>query len=586
MTIQAQPFKIIVPNKLNLNTLNVKQFQEELKGLEKFDLNNKPANEINSATEALMEGITKATKNNCQSNTTKVRKNYEPTPKIKRKLNQYSAACMNYYRYGSPNIQKLNEILNEVRMLTKEHRADQWNKVVEIACENYGQPRKFWSDIKKLRGDSNSKTIPVLQKTIEIDDSEDSDFGEEQTINVTNPQDQADLMSYTWKKIFKPQEGPEFNNQNTRGVKLWYELKKEELKPKNIINFNNLIEGHPLLRPITADEVNTSIALTKNKAPGISGIIPQQIKLLPQNCRDNIKEIYNSIIATSRYPDIIMVIKMIFLNKPGKNPSDPLNYRPICLLEVLLKIFERIIAHRLLYYLEYILTEKQFGFRRGRCTQHPIHIASEIININSKEKRLTLIATRDTEKAFDTVWEKGLLFKINELPCSNNDFLALIHNFMIKRRILPHMSGKVGKAIKPLAGVPQGSCLGPILYLLYVNDHPQPQHKNTIITQFADDLVHIISSEGRGKPKAKIRSLQNKTAKELDKTLQWERNWKIRSNINKSKIAIFGCKKETIQNMGGITVNNHPMDIEKNIKILGCTMSARNNSKELTRSNY
>ena len=534
VTIQAQPFKVLIKDKTNINTLNIKDYQEELKQLPMQDLNNKPASEINKATDKLIEAINKATSNHSQKHTTKVIKCYEPTELIKRKLNQYSSACMNYYRFGAPNAQKLKEMLNNTRELISQHKSELWTKVVQTATDAYGQPQKFWNRIKQLKSDPKDKIIPTLTRQYTVDDSEDSEFGEEITEHITDPQEQADLMSSTWSKVFQPQKGPEFHNNNTKMVELWYKLTKPKLRSKTTINFDELIPDHPLMRPIEQLEVNSSIAHTKNKAPGISGITPQQIKALPSNCRVILKEIYDSILATGQFPDKPMIIKMIFIRKPGKDPSNPLSYRPICLLEIILKIFERIIAQRLLYYLEYnnLLTEKQFGFRSGRCTQHSINFVDEIINENKKQRKSTLVATRDTEKAFDTVWEKGLLFKFNRLPCSTEGLLVLLHNFMTKRIIIPHMSDKLGKAIIPRAGVPQGSCIGPILYLLFVNDHPQPVFKDTVITQFADDIVHVVSSSIKRKTKAKIKSLQFKAEKELKQTLEWERNWRKAKSLS------------------------------------------------------
>lgn len=98
---------------------------------------------------------------------------------------------------------------------------------------------------------------------------------------------------------------------------------------------------------------------------------------------------------------------MTFIPKPNKDKSNPLNYRPICLLEIILKLFEKIIAQRILYFLEFnnlLTTEKQLnGFRaqRSTTTQHPIALAQMVIDSNSKTGKTTLITTRDVEKALN-----------------------------------------------------------------------------------------------------------------------------------------------------------------------------------------
>ena len=80
--------------------------------------------------------------------------------------------------------------------------------------------------------------------------------------------------------------------------------------------------------------------------------------------------------------------------------------------------------------------------------------------------------------------------------------------------------------------------------------------------------------------------LQYKTNEEMDQTLKWERNWRIKSNITKCKIAVFGCNRETVENYGGISVNNQPMAIDKQIKILGCNLNGKFNNKAQIASNY
>ena len=123
---------------------------------------------------------------------------------------------------------------------------------------------------------------------------------------------------------------------------------------------------------------------------------------------------------------------MVFIGKPNKSLSIPLNYRPICLIELLIKIFDKIIANRLQYYIEYnnLASERQFGFRPNRGTQHSIALITTAITENTDQRFSTFLATRDVEKAFDTVWFPGLLYKINQLPNINTDFTALMFNFL------------------------------------------------------------------------------------------------------------------------------------------------------------
>ena len=176
-----------------------------------------------------------------------------------------------------------------------------------------------------------------------------------------------------WKKVFINNETDE-NNENINRINTWFETINPTLKQEEIINHDLLIEGHPLMTPFTIEEINTELKYSKNKAPGSSGIGFLQLKHTPIYCRKSLNVIFDNILCFHYFPPILENINMIFLNKHLKDPSNPLNYRPICLLETVLRLFEKIIAQRLQYFLEYnnLLTEKQFGFRPNRSTQHPI----------------------------------------------------------------------------------------------------------------------------------------------------------------------------------------------------------------------
>ena len=130
--------------------------------------------------------------------------------------------------------------------------------------KNYGRPFEFWRDVKNLQGKPPLKIKPLKTSYI-VEDSEDSDFGEEIIEKVTDPQQQADLISTTWETIYHPHKGNQFENKNTTKIEEWYTDIKDQLHPDTKVNLSNLKEDHPLTRPISTMEVSKAIQFTRHK---------------------------------------------------------------------------------------------------------------------------------------------------------------------------------------------------------------------------------------------------------------------------------------------------------------------------------
>ena len=103
--------------------------------------------------------------------------------------------------------------------------------------------------------------------------------------------------------------------------------------------------------------------------------------------------------------------------------------------------------------------------------------------------------SRDIQKAFDKVWWPGLLYKIDLLIPDTIHFLTFVWQYLNCRIIHPSFYNIIGNNFEPKSGIPQGSCLGPVLFSIFVNDHPKPVNKNNVYQQFADDLIAIITSK-------------------------------------------------------------------------------------------
>jgi hypothetical protein len=175
--------------------------------------------------------------------------------------------------------------------------------------------------------------------------------------------------------------------------------------------------------------------------------------------------------------------------KPNKDISSPTGYRPISLLSCISKCFERIIGERLYDQLESLnfFNKIQTGFRKKRSTQeHLLRLAQKVHNA-FKKRNCTVGVFLDVSSAFDAVWLDGLKFKINKIKIPAN-LKKLLFSFLDDRSLHVNVNGCPSLRINLEAGTPQGSCISPLLYCIFVNDLPCQSFRETAACQFAYDI--------------------------------------------------------------------------------------------------
>ena len=164
------------------------------------------------------------------------------------------------------------------------------------------------------------------------------------------------------------------------------------------------------------------------------------------------------------------------------------NYRPISLLPVFGKIFEKTISNKIYNYLskENLLNPNQSGFRPSHsCINQLIAITHETFEAYDCNPSLEVRSVfLDISKAFDKVWHEGLIYKIKSMGISG-ELLNLLENYLSDRYQRVVLNGQTSSCTPVLAGVPQGSILGPLLFLIYINDLPNELQSNAKL--FADD---------------------------------------------------------------------------------------------------
>jgi hypothetical protein len=261
----------------------------------------------------------------------------------------------------------------------------------------------------------------------------------------------------------------------------------------------------------TTKEINEIIKTLKDKnSSGYDEITSKIIKISKPFIIAPIINICNKMLTQGTFPERLK-FSLIKPNYKGGNKSSPSNYRPISLLPVFSKIFEMVINQRLTTHLisQAILNEHQYGFRSGKSTQNAsFTLVHEILTaLNNKQMVGGLFC--DLHKAFDCI-DHNLLLKKLEFYGISGKFHHLITSYLDGR----YQKVRLNKNTRTESkwgeiknGVPQGSILGPILFLLYINDLPKLTSTDTKVLLYADDTSLIVTSPNLGNYEKKLNSL-------------------------------------------------------------------------------
>ena len=190
-------------------------------------------------------------------------------------------------------------------------------------------------------------------------------------------------------------------------------------------------------------------------------------------------------------------------------------------------MFEKIVSRQLVRFfsINNILYKHQYGFRSGHNTSHPVlHLTNKIYNaLNQKPSSKTLTIFIDLKKAFDTVDQSILLQKLRHYGIWDTANLWF-HNYLIDREQFVSVHGRESERAKIKCGVPQGSVLGPILFLIFINDLPNASDFLTLL--FADDTTFQVSGQD-------LDQLFDHANFELEKSTVWFKSNKLTLNVKK-----------------------------------------------------
>ena len=333
---------------------------------------------------------------------------------------------------------------------------------------------------------------------------------------------------------------------------------------------------HELVADVDAQTLIKLVKFLKRvKAPGPDTVHNEVLRIgTTTSLFHHLARLFTSSIQLGYISAAWKIVTLRMLLKPDKLPSLTTSYRPISLISSIMKLFERVIEQRLRSHLEHIgfINKYQSGFRKAKSTDDQLFRLSQSIMESFNRGEHVVAAFLDVEKAFDNVWHNRFRYKIFQLDLSTK-MTRWLAGFLVGRLIQVNVKNFLSNQINPRAGVPQGSVLSPLLFLIYVNDLPTPHHKQNSLSQFADDTAQWAFS-------LNIHIAAKRLQQDLLKLAMWCAKWRIKLNPTKTKVIIFSRSILTRKTELNLKLYGETLKIYPQVEFVGITFNSQLNFKK------
>ena len=309
----------------------------------------------------------------------------------------------------------------------------------------------------------------------------------------------------------------------------------------------------------------------KNKSPGEDRIHYEMLHHLPKCSRKVLLNLCNDIWTEGTLPPAWKHSIILPFLKPKKDASNPGSYRPIALTSTLCKVMEGMITNRLQWHMEKhnLFNPNQAGFRKGRCTVDHIMRLQNDIQAALNHGNYTVGVFLDFSKAFDMMWKGGVMEKLKRMGIGGNIF-NWIDDFLSERTFQVRVGDQLSDTLRLDNGTPQGSRLSPLLFLIQINDFPEPE-VGTKQAIYADD-----SSIWRTGKNLEI--TKKRLQIDLNKIEKWCDEWGFSLSTEKT-IGVVFTRHYKQPETPALTLCGKDINIKNQVKFLGVIFDRKLNWK-------
>jgi len=418
-------------------------------------------------------------------------------------------------------------------VVQKEMRRNYWTYVESIVTptedeDSQKSNKRFWSFIKHCG--QGSRDIPGLK----------GDIPAEQQTSV----DKANILNDQFQSVFS---------------------KPTPISLKTMCEQETLEDQSPKMIPLTFTTAGIDKMLCElkvHKACGPDGIKPVVLQNLHMSIAPILQLLFQKCYDTQQTPDEWRRANVTPIYKKG-DKSDPANYRPVSLTCIACKLMEHVVCSALMRHLEghKLLHPNQHGFRQARSCETQLLDFTHSLLSNMHEGIQSDIIVMDFAKAFDMVPHNRLLLKLTRLGVDPQT-VGWIGSFLKGRKQRVILNGESSEEVSVLSGVPQGSVLGPALFLAYINDLPQGLASE--VRLFADDTV--LCKEIRDHRDADI--LQS----DLNRLEKWSEEWQMK--FHPAKCHVLHVTRSRNVRKSIYTLHKTRLEVQESTKYLGVTLSS------------